>query len=67
VSGKLIKRERDFGEGDSIHRNNTRPAVAFPMCGIKHNKTIAAKKLSRCLKSCAHIVFFCLLGGRKLN
>jgi hypothetical protein len=37
------------------------------MCGIKHNKTIAIKTLSRCLKSCAHLVLIYLAGGLKLN
>jgi hypothetical protein len=37
------------------------------MFGIKHNKTIATKTLSQCLKSCAHLGFICLAGGLKLN
>jgi hypothetical protein len=45
----------------------TRADSLYFMCGIKHNKTIATKTLARCLKSCTHIGFICLVGGLKLN
>jgi hypothetical protein len=67
-SGKQRESAAESGCGDSIRRNHKRPADSRPfMYGIKHNKIIDTKTLSRCLKSCAHIDFICLDRELKLN